>query len=100
MKEESTPRTVVTLEDLLAMEQRLMRHIDACFAKQAAKPEQIFYKPAEVAAMVGLGVHAIRHKLRNPEEKYLKGIQESGVRGSWLIPKESVQAWLASMKKK
>ena len=97
---ETRTGTVVTLEDILAMEKRLMAHIEHLFREQAKKPAPRFYKPQEVAAMTGLSVHAIRARLRNPHEKYIKGIQESGVKGSWLIPKESVDAWLESMKRK
>jgi hypothetical protein len=92
--------TVLTLEDLQAFEARMKEFIERRLTKMEEKPTQMFYTPAEVAAMVGLGVHAIRHKLRDPNEKHLKGIQPNGVCGTWLIPKESLDAWLGSINPK
>ncbi len=95
-----TRGTVVTLEDLLETEERIKKHIDLCLVKHEDKPKPLFYKPSQVAAMIGLSTHSIRRKLCDPNETILKGIQQSGVKGSWLIPKESVDAWIATMKRK
>ena len=90
--------TVVTLEDLLAFESRMKEFINQRIKQMEEKPKPLFYTPAEVAAMVGLGAAAIRHKLRNPGEKHLKGIQPEGPNCTWLIPKESLDAWLDNLK--
>lgn len=91
-------QTVVSLEDLLALESRLTTFIDRRLRELAERPAQMFYTPSEVAEMVGLTVHAIRHRLRDPNEQHLKGVQSNGHGGSWLIPKESVDSWISSLK--
>ena len=93
-----TRGTVVTLEDLLETEERINRHIDLCFSRE--KPKPLFYTPKQVAALIGLSTQAIRKRLCDPNEKVLKGIQEAGVNSTWLVPRESVDAWIASMKRK
>lgn len=91
--------TIVTLEDLLACEARVLAFLDRRIRQMEEKPQPLFYSPAEVAEMVGLTVHAIRHRLRDPNEQHLKGIQANGVGASWLIPRESVDAFVSRLKR-
>mgnify|MGYP003685752247 CR=1 FL=1 len=92
--------TVITLEDLLEFENRMKQFIDRRLQEVEQEPKQAFYSPAEVAKMVGLTVHAVRHRLRNPNEPYLKGVQKDGIGCTWLIPKESLDAFVQNLKPK
>jgi hypothetical protein len=92
--------TILTLEDMLAFETRIKAFISVKLREMEEKPKPMFYSPAEVAKMVGLTVHAIRHRLRDPNEPILKGVQSTGIRGTWLIQKEVAEAWIESLKRR
>ncbi len=89
-------RTLATVGDLLALEQRLLRTMKAWLGKSQGEAEPMFYKPRQVAALTGISEHTLRRKLRQRE---LEGIQQAGVKGSWLIPNEAVKALLQSMRR-
>ncbi len=90
-------RTIITLEDLLQFEKRINARLDSMQANsQGGGTQPQFYKPKEVAKMTGLTEHSVRRRLR---EGQLAGIQEAGVKGSWLVPREAVTALLESLKK-
>ena len=92
--------TALTLEDMLAFESRLKKFIEGHFREVQENPQPLFYTVAEVARMTSLCGQTIRQKLKNPNEKHLKGVQPDGVQGTWLIPKESLDAYLSSLKPK
>lgn len=87
-------RMVATVGDILALEQRLLGTLKAWLGKSQGQAEPMFYKPRQVAALTGISEHTLRRRLRDRE---LEGVQQAGVKGSWLIPREAVKALLQSM---
>ncbi|MBK9452403.1 MAG: helix-turn-helix domain-containing protein [Bacteroidetes bacterium] len=88
---------VVTLEDLMQFEGRIIAKIESILGKAKSDGAQpLFYKPKQVAALTGLTEHSVRRRLRDGQ---LAGIQEAGVKGSWLVPRDAVAALVESLKK-
>ena len=87
-------RMFATMGDIFALEQRLVAFLKSWLGKPQGESEPNFYRPRQVAALTGISEHTLRRKLR---ERQLEGIQEAGVKGSWLIPKEAVKSLLQSM---
>lgn len=87
-------RALATLGDILAAEQRMFAFLKSVLGKPQGETEPMFYKPRQVAVLTGISEHTLRRKLR---DRQLEGIQQAGVKGSWLIPKEAVKALLQSM---
>lgn len=85
--------------ELVAFELRMKQYLDLRLKEADETPQQLFYTVTQVAKMTSLSRNAIRHRLCDPNEKHLKGIQPQGVNATWMIPKESLDAFISSIKR-
>lgn len=80
--------------DLLALEKRMQAFISDQIRSFAEKPKPLYYTANEAARISGLSAQAIRKRLRDPEERHLKGIQKEGGGTTWLVLAKSLDEWL------
>ena len=90
-------KSVVTMGDIAALKKWMESMLKEEFAKLADKPKALYYTAKEAARIAGITAQAIRKRLRDPNEKYLRGYQEQGVRTTWMVSVKSFDEWMASM---
>ena len=86
--------------ELVAVEMRMKQYFDHRMKEADEEPQPLYYTVAQVAKKTNLSRNAIRYRLCDQNEKHLKGTQPQGVNGTWLIPKESLDAFLSFIKPK
>jgi predicted transcriptional regulator len=91
-------KNVVTMGDIVALKKWMESLLRAEFAKLLEKPKPLYYTANEAARIAGITAQAIRKRLRDPNEKHLRGIQQEGVRTTWMVSVKSFDEWIASMK--
>ncbi len=90
-------KSVVTMGDIAALKKWMESMLKEEFAKLADKPKPLYYTAKEAARIAGITAQAIRKRLRDPNEKYLRGFQQQGVRTTWMVSVKSFDEWMASM---
>jgi hypothetical protein len=95
----SMDKNVVTMGDIHALKIWMEGLIRTEFAKLAEKPKPMYYSAKEAAKIAGITAQAIRKRLRDPNEIYLRGKQLEGVRTTWMVSVKSFDEWMASKEK-
>jgi hypothetical protein len=90
-------KNVVTMGDIIALKKWMESFLRDEITKLLGKPKPMYYTANEAARIAGVTAQAIRKRLRDPNEKHLRGIQQEGVRTTWLVSVESFDQWIASM---
>ena len=63
----------------------------------ANRPKAAYISANEAARLAGVTAQAIRRRLRDPNEKHLRGYQKEGVKTHWMVSVRSLEDWLASL---